>query len=140
MMSAWFIKAPKTQDKLSFGDRIVRKLENIYEPILDKALKKGKLILSSAVVLLGLTVFTFLQMGGEFVPQLDEGDIAFHGILKPGSSLTETIETTTKIERIVKNKFPEVDKIVSRIGVAEVPTDPMPMDIADIFVILKPQD
>ena len=109
-------------------------------PILDKALKKGKLILSSAVVLLGLTVFTFLQMGGEFVPQLDEGDIAFHGILKPGSSLTETIETTTKIERIVKNKFPEVDKIVSRIGVAEVPTDPMPMDIADIFVILKPQD
>ena len=79
-------------------------------------------------------------MGGEFVPQLDEGDIAFHGILKPGSSLTETIETTTKIEKIVKEQFPEVDKIVSRIGVAEVPTDPMPMDIADIFVILKPKE
>ena len=78
-------------------------------------------------------------MGGEFIPQLDEGDIAFHAILKPGSSLSETIETTTKIERIVKAEFPEVEKIVSRIGVAEVPTDPMPMDFADVFVILKPQ-
>ena len=78
-------------------------------------------------------------MGGEFVPQLDEGDIAFHAILKPGSSLSEMIETTTKIEGIVKEKFPEVQKVVSRIGVAEVPTDPMPMDLADIFVILAPQ-
>ena len=79
-------------------------------------------------------------MGGEFVPQLDEGDIAFHAILKPGSSLTEMINTTTKIEGVVKEKFPEVQKIVSRIGVAEVPTDPMPMDLADIFVILAPKD
>ena len=79
-------------------------------------------------------------MGGEFVPQLDEGDIAFHAILKPGSSLTEMIETTTKIERVVKKQFPEVQKIVSRIGVAEVPTDPMPMDLADIFVILAPKE
>ena len=71
---------------------------------------------------------------------MDDGDIAFHAILKPGSSLSETIETTTKIERIVKAEFPEVEKIVSRIGVAEVPTDPMPMDFADVFVILKPQD
>ena len=76
-------------------------------------------------MLLGLAGFTFSQMGGEFVPQLDEGDIAFHAILKPGSSLTEMIETTTKIETVVKKQFPEVQKIVSRIGVAEVPTDPM---------------
>ena len=79
-------------------------------------------------------------MGGEFVPQLDEGDLAFHAILKPGISLTETIDTTTKIEQIVKSNFPEVIHILSRIGVADVPTDPMPMDIADVFVILKPQD
>ncbi len=80
------------------------------------------------------------RMGGEFVPQLDEGDIAFHAILKPGSSLSEMIETTTMIEGAVKQKFPEVQKIVSRIGVAEVPTDPMPMDLADIFVILAPKE
>ncbi|NVO58762.1 efflux RND transporter permease subunit, partial [Rhodobacteraceae bacterium B1Z28] len=98
-----------------------------------------KWIIGIAVMLFGITVFMFTKMGGEFIPQLDEGDIAFHAILKPGSSLTETIETTTKIEQIVKAKFPEVEKIVSRIGVAEIPTDPMPMDIADVFVILKPK-
>ncbi len=78
-------------------------------------------------------------MGGEFVPQLDEGDLAFHAILKPGSSLTETIETTTKIEKIIMSKFPEVKHVLCRIGVADVPTDPMPMDIADCFIILKPK-
>lgn len=138
MMSAWFIR-PDKKEKASWGDRFVIWLENLYEPVLGKALNKSKWIIASAVVLLGLSIFTFTTMGGEFVPQLDEGDIAFHGILKPGSSLTETIATTTKIEQIVKSNFPEVEKIVSRIGVAEVPTDPMPMDIADIFVIMKPQ-
>ena len=138
MMSAWFIRMG-SKEKKSRGDRFVIWLENLYEPILSKALKRGTWVLGGAIVLLGLSVFTFSNMGGEFVPQLDEGDIAFHGILKPGSSLTETIETTTKIEKVVKKTFPEVEKIVSRIGVAEVPTDPMPMDIADIFVIMKPQ-
>ena len=114
-------------------------VERKYQPLLEKALKKGKLIIGVSVVLFGIAVFMFTRMGGEFIPQLDEGDIAFHAILKPGSSLTETIETTTKIEQIVKAKFPEVEKIVSRIGVAEIPTDPMPMDLADVFVILKPK-
>lgn len=139
MMSAWFIRMGK-KNKTSWGDRFVIWLENIYEPTLGRALKRAKWVIVSSVVLLGLAVFTFTRMGGEFVPQLDEGDIAFHAILKPGSSLTETIETTTKIEGIVKKKFPEVEKIVSRIGVAEVPTDPMPMDLADIFVIMAPQE
>jgi len=114
-------------------------VERKYQPLLEKSLSKGKLIIGISVVLFGIAVFTFSKMGGEFIPQLDEGDIAFHAILKPGSSLTETIETTTKVEQIIKAKFPEVEKIVSRIGVAEIPTDPMPMDIADIFVILKPK-
>ena len=138
MMSALILRAPKS-DKKSYGDKFVHWVERKYQPLLEKSLKKGKLIISISVVLFGIAVFTFSKMGGEFIPQLDEGDIAFHAILKPGSSLTETIETTTKIEQIVKAKFPEVEKIVSRIGVAEIPTDPMPMDIADIFVILKPK-
>ncbi len=139
MVSAVFLKVGNKKEKKSWGDRFVQWLERRYEPILGGALKRGKWIVLSAFALLVGAYFTFSNMGGEFVPQLDEGDIAFHAILKPGSSLTETIETTTKIEKIVKSKFPEVDKIVSRIGVAEVPTDPMPMDIADIFVILKPK-
>lgn len=138
MMSALVLRAPKSNKK-SYGDKFVHWVEDKYQPLLVSALQKGKWVIGIAVVLFGVTVFMFTRMGGEFIPQLDEGDIAFHAILKPGSSLTETIETTTKIEQIVKAEFPEVEKIVSRIGVAEIPTDPMPMDLADVFVILKPK-
>ncbi|MDX6747366.1 CusA/CzcA family heavy metal efflux RND transporter [Polaribacter sp. PL03] len=138
MMSALILRAPKS-DKKSYGDKFVHWVERKYQPLLEKSLSKGKLIISISVVLFGIALFTFSKMGGEFIPQLDEGDIAFHAILKPGSSLTETIETTTKVEQIIKAKFPEVEKIVSKIGVAEIPTDPMPMDLADVFVILKPK-
>ncbi|MAU26846.1 MAG: CusA/CzcA family heavy metal efflux RND transporter [Muricauda sp.] len=139
MMSALFLKPPK-KEKKSWGDRFVHWVQRKYEPLLLNVLEKGKWVVGIAVAIFAVAIFTFAKMGGEFIPQLDEGDIAFHAILKPGSSLSETIETTTKIERIVKAEFPEVEKIVSRIGVAEVPTDPMPMDFADVFVILKPQD
>ena len=139
MISALFLIPPKSEKK-SYGDRFVHWIERKYEPLLTKSLAKAKVIISIAIVLFAVAIFAFTRMGGEFIPQLDEGDIAFHAILKPGSSLTETIETTTKIERIVKVEFPEVETIISRIGVADVPTDPMPMDIADVFVILKPSD
>ena len=139
MVSALFLRSPKTEKK-SYGDRFVHWIERKYEPLLTKALSKGKIVVGIALALFAVTIFVFTRMGGEFIPQLDEGDIAFHAILKPGSSLSETIETTTKIERIVKAEFPEVETVLSRIGVADVPTDPMPMDIADVFVILKPTD
>ncbi|ADV50791.1 heavy metal efflux pump, CzcA family [Cellulophaga algicola DSM 14237] len=137
MISALFLKVPETK-KASYGDKFVHWIERIYEKIVTKALTKGKIIITSAMLFFVFAVFLFTRMGGEFIPQLDEGDVAFHAILKPGSSLSETLETTTKIERIVKSEFPEVESIISRIGVADVPTDPMPMDIADVFVILKP--
>ncbi len=138
MISSLFIKV-SLKEKKTWGDKIVIWVENWYERALGKALNKAALILISGVLLLALAIFTFTRMGGEFIPQLDEGDIAFHAILKPGSSLSETVETTTKIEQIVKANFPEVLHIMSRIGVAEVPTDPMPMDIADVIVVLKPE-
>ena len=139
MMSAWFIRMG-SKNKTSWGDRFVIWLENIYEPTLGRALKRAKWVIVSSVVLLGLAVFTFTRMGGEFIPQLDEGDMAFHIILKPGSSLSESIETSTKIEKILLAKFPEIKHAMTRFGVADVPTDPMPMDIGDCFVLLKPQD
>jgi len=138
MITSVFLKAPKS-DKKYWGDAIVYWLEDKYETVLVKALRKGKLIVISSVLLLAVSGYLFSRMGGEFIPQLDEGDLAFHAILKPGSSLSESIATTTKIEKIVKDDFPEVIDIISRIGVADVPTDPMPMDIADVFVILKPE-
>ncbi|WP_194852427.1 CusA/CzcA family heavy metal efflux RND transporter [Nonlabens antarcticus] len=139
MVSALFLRVPKN-NKRSYGDKFVQWVERKYEPLLAKSLSKGKVIVGIAVALFLVAIFAFSRMGGEFIPQLDEGDIAFHAILKPGSSLSETIETTTRIEQIVKAEFPEAITVISRIGVADVPTDPMPMDIADVFVILKPTD
>ena len=138
MMSAWFLRG-STNDKKSYGDKFVQKVENAYRPLLVKALDHGKLIGLSAIVLLGISVFVFSRMGGEFIPQLDEGDLAFHAIVNPGSALSETIEATTKVEKLLMENFPEVKHVVSRIGVADVPTDPMPMDVADCIVVLKPR-
>jgi len=139
MVASVFLKAPKDITKKYWGDKVIDWLQGKYESTLVKALTKGKVIIISSVLLLGVSGYLFSKMGGEFIPQLDEGDLAFHAILKPGSSLSESIATTTKIEKIVKDDFPEVIDIISRIGVADVPTDPMPMDIADVFVILKPE-
>ena len=138
MISALFIRVPK-KTKPSWGDKLVFWVERNYEKALQKSLPKGKWIIASSVLILALAIFTFTKMGGEFIPQLDEGDIAFHVILKPGSSLSEMIETTTKVQKIIKANYPEVKSVISRIGVADVPTDPMPMDISDTFIILKPK-
>ena len=134
-------RSPKEVEvKRSYGDRFVYWAEAKYEPLLIKSLSNRKGIIGIALALFAVAIFAFSRMGGEFIPQLDEGDIAFHALLKPGSSLTETVETTTKIEQIIRANFPEAITVISRIGVADVPTDPMPMDMADIFIILKPND
>ncbi|MBD8489343.1 CusA/CzcA family heavy metal efflux RND transporter [Echinicola sp. CAU 1574] len=138
MVSSFFIRVDK-ENKTSWGDKVVIWLEDRYTPLLQSALRHGKWVLGISIVLFGLTVFTFSRMGGEFIPQLDEGDIAFHIILNPGSSLSESIATSTKIENIILDNFPEVDQVLSRFGVADVPTDPMPMDIGDCFIILNPR-
>ncbi|GGZ61860.1 acriflavine resistance protein B [Mesonia mobilis] len=138
MISALFIRVPK-KSKPSWGDKFVFWVERNYEKALLKSLSKGKWIIGSSILVLALAIFTFTKMGGEFIPQLDEGDIAFHVILKPGSSLSEMMETTTKVQKIIKANYPEAKSVISRIGVADVPTDPMPMDISDTFIILKPK-
>lgn len=129
----------KVSLKEGYGDKFINKLAHWYEPILIWVLGKRVLILSISVVFLVASGVIFSKMGGEFIPQLDEGDIAFHALLKPGSSLEEMTMTSTKIERLLLKKYPQIEHVVSRIGVAEIPTDPMPMDIADVFVILKPE-
>ncbi|MGK7392855.1 MAG: CusA/CzcA family heavy metal efflux RND transporter [Candidatus Cyclobacteriaceae bacterium M2_1C_046] len=139
MVSSLIIKV-KGKERKSWGDRFVHWLELKYEWLLQKVLRKAVVIVISAIVLLALAIFTFTRMGGEFIPQLDEGDIAFHIILKPGSSLSEGVKTSTQIERILLESFPEIEHAMTRFGVADVPTDPMPMDIGDCFVILKPKE
>ena len=78
-------------------------------------------------------------MGSEFVPTLDEGDFVIQPILKTGTSLSNTVKTTTKIEKILLEEFPEVKQVVTRIGAAEVPTDPMSMEESDVIIVLKPK-
>ena len=139
MVSALFM-SKKPSQKLMWGDKFINWLGSKYEPILILALGKQKLILVVSGVSLAITILTFSNMGGEFIPKLDEGDIAMQALLKPGSSLEETEKISSLIEKTILENFPEVTEVVSRIGVAELPTDPMPMDIADMFVMLKPQD
>lgn len=139
MVSSLFIRIPK-ENKKSWGDKVVLWMEDKYEYLLNKILKRASIVIVSSILLFALAIFAFFRMGGEFIPQLDEGDIAFHVILKPGSSLSEGIKTSTQIENLLLENFPEIEHAMTRFGVSDVPTDPMPMDIADCFLILKPKD
>lgn len=97
-----FLSIPETEGengKKNWGDRFVDWIKRKYEPLLEKALNKAKIIMVVTIALLATAVFLFSRMGGEFIPQLDEGDIAFHVILQPGSSLKEGVQTSTKIEK-----------------------------------------
>ena len=138
MMSAWFLR--ESTSTLSWGDRLISWLERQYQSALKPVLQSGKGILVVCAVLMGFSIFIFSRLGGEFIPRLDEGDIAFHDLLKPGSSLEETIKVTTLVEHTLLAEFPEIDRVLSRIGVSEVPIDLMPMDAADCYIKLKPKD
>ncbi len=143
MMAALFLQPPKTDKKSWGGDKLIGKLEKIYTPVIVWALKRSQIVIAIALVLLiSGGGFLFTRMGAEFIPKLDEGDFAFQAFLKPGTSLSEVTKASTRLEQIVLENFPpdEIESIQSRIGVADLPMDPMPIDIADIFVILTPQD
>ncbi|MGB5927357.1 MAG: efflux RND transporter permease subunit, partial [Cyclobacteriaceae bacterium] len=137
-MAALILK-PESHEKPGWGDRIMAFLDKLYVPSLRFALDHRKVIIGLAVLLLASGVFTYSRLGGEFVPTLDEGDYVVQPILTPGTSLAETVKFCTKIESILLDKFPEVTQVVSRIGAAEVPTDPMSMEMSDIIIKLKPK-
>jgi cobalt-zinc-cadmium resistance protein CzcA len=136
VMSSLFLKP--TGGQHSLAQRLVALLNKAYEPSVEWALNHKKFVVGTAVVLVLGTGYLFTHMGAEFVPTLDEGDFVIQPVFKTGTTLTETIALTTKIETILKH-FPEVDQVVSRIGAAEVPTDPMSMEETDIIITLKPR-
>ncbi|MCC5916449.1 MAG: CusA/CzcA family heavy metal efflux RND transporter [Cryomorphaceae bacterium] len=117
--------------------KIMQKAEAIYLPVLKWTLEHWKWMVSGATLLLILAIVGFSRLGAEFIPDLEEGDLAVQVAIQPGSSLSESIATATKVERILKDNFPEVTHVVSKIGTAEIPTDPMAMEDMDIMVILK---
>ncbi len=124
----------------SFADKIVNFLRRLYRPTLDFSLRRPAFVISLAIAFLIGSAFIFRSMGAVFIPTLEEGDLAMQMTIQPGSSLQESVRTTTKAERILLENFPEVKHVVSKIGTAEVPTDPMAIEDADIMIILKEKD
>ena len=136
MMSSVFL-SKKIHPAPNFSDRLMARIEQFYQNILTKVVDFPKIILASTVTLFAIALLVFSTLGGEFIPALEEGDFAVDTRVLTGSSLTTTIESTQKAAHILKNRFPEVERIVTKIGSGEVPTDPMPMDASDMMVILK---
>ena len=136
--SSLFLK-PHKKKKNNISDRIMEIAYRSYNPVIQWSCRNKRIVLGIAMASLVLTLIIFSNIGGEFVPTLDEGDFVIQPVLKTGTSLTKTIETTTQMEQILLKKFPEIDQVVSRIGAAEVPTDPMSMEEIDMIIKLKPR-
>lgn len=137
MMSSLVLKKESGKSKLNLSDRITAYIYSLYKPLLERALRVKKTILLTAFVLFLGAIALFSTLGGEFIPTLDEGDLATHVIIASGSSLSQEIETTLKAEKMLKERFPEIKMIVTKIGSAEIPTDPMPMEAGDMIIMLK---
>jgi cobalt-zinc-cadmium resistance protein CzcA len=123
----------KVQEKESV---IMRAVRGVYDRVLKTAMRLRIVMVAVCVALVVLAAFAASRMGSEFVPNLDEGDIALHALRIPGTSLTQAIHMQTALEARIK-QFPEVERVVAKIGTAEVATDPMPPSVADTFVMLK---
>jgi cobalt-zinc-cadmium resistance protein CzcA len=136
MMSAWFL-SKKIKQQPNSSDRIMFKIEEFYQRQLSKVLRIPKTILGIVVALFIAALVILSNLGGEFIPALEEGDFAVDTRVLTGSNLNTTIESTTQAAKILIEKFPEVEKIVTKIGSGEVPTDPMPMEASDLMIIMK---
>lgn len=110
-----------------------------YAPSFDWVMARTPLVLTIACVCVVLSGLLATRMGSEFIPSLDEGDVALHALRIPGTSLTQAIDMQVQLEQTVK-AFPEVDTVFAKLGTAEIATDPMPPNVADNFVMLKPRD
>lgn len=136
MLSSLFL-SKKTLHKENFSDKMMKFFEQLYTPVLQKSLQLKTIVLSITVVLFILAVLVYQSLGGEFMPKLDEGDLAINSTIMTGSSLSQMIKTTTQYEKMIEAKFPEVKNIVSKIGSGEIPTDPMPIESGDLIITLK---
>lgn len=138
MMSSLFLSRKKKEIP-NISDRVMAKIEVFHQQYLIKALRKRIIILSTVVVMFVLALLAMTRLGGEFIPALEEGDFAVEARILPGSNIATTIEYTTKAAKILKERFPEVQMVVTKIGSGEIPTEPMPMDAGDMIIVLKPK-
>jgi len=138
MISSVFL-SKKISHQPNLSDRVMAGLEGLYIRALNRGLRIKRLLVGIAFGLFAIAVLMFSRMGGEFIPQLEEGDFAVETRLLVGTNLSTTINSFQQISGVLQKNFPEVEKIVSRIGSAEIPTDPMPIEGGDMIIVLKPK-
>ena len=138
-MASSLMLSRKVHTRKTFSDRVIEKLQAWYRPVLDWVLARNKDVITGAVALFCVSVVGFKYLGGEFIPSLEEGDFAVEMSMSQGTSLSQMVESCTKAEKQLKKEYPEIKQVVSRIGSAEIPTDPMPVERADIMIALKPK-
>jgi cobalt-zinc-cadmium resistance protein CzcA len=136
MMSSLML-SKKIKHTPNFSDRIMNKVEMVYQRTLTRILRKKKMILKVVAILFAGSIVLLSNLGGEFIPALEEGDFAVETRVLTGSNLKTTIEYTQKAAHVLLTRYPEVEKVVTKIGSGEVPSDPMPMEAADLMIILK---
>ncbi|MCF0219432.1 MAG: efflux RND transporter permease subunit [Muribaculaceae bacterium] len=136
--SAMFL-SKKSAHKRNISDIIMEFLERLYRPVLEFCLRWSKTLIVGMNVGLVICLWLLTKLGGEFIPTLEEGDFAVEISMEQGTSLTQMVQTCTLAEKLLKENFPEVNQAVTRIGSAEIPTDPMPIERADMMIALKPK-
>lgn len=138
-MASSLMLSRKVHTRKTFSDRVIEKLQAWYRPVLDWVLARNKDVITGAVALFCVSIVGFKYLGGEFIPSLEEGDFAVEMSMSQGTSLSQMVESCCKAEKLLKKEYPEIKQVVSRIGSAEIPTDPMPVERADIMIALKPK-
>lgn len=137
MMASIFLKRDIVA-KPTFADRFFEQLNKVYKRALAFCLHFKWGTVSAAFIALAFSLFVFTKLGAEFIPTLDEGDFAMQMTLPAGSSLSQSIEVSNEAEKVLKDQFPEIKHVVAKIGTAEVPTDPMAVEDADVMIVMKP--
>lgn len=137
MMASLFLKH-HIVTKSTFADKFFEALNKLYARALSFCLRFKWQTVATAFVALVISLFLFTRLGAEFIPTLDEGDFAMQMTLPAGSSLSESIEVSNEAEKLLMDKLPEIKHVVAKIGTAEVPTDPMAVEDADVMIVMKP--
>jgi cobalt-zinc-cadmium resistance protein CzcA len=139
MMSALLL-SKRAKRTSNISDKLIDSLLRGYKPVIEFAIRRKFIVVLSALILFVGSIFLFSSLGAEFIPTLDEGDFAVETRLLTGSSLSETIDISQKSSAVLLKNFPEIKQVVTKIGSAEIPTDPMPLESCDLMIILKDKE
>lgn len=121
-------------------NRLMALARNAYEPLLASVMRMPLVVISTAVVAVALSLLLASRMGSEFAPNLNEGDFAIQALRVPGTSLTQSVDMQMQLESTLKEQFPEIERVFARTGTAEIASDPMPPNISDGYIMLKPRE